>query len=105
MDDIWATEDWNDLRKYFRMTVMEDSFFKELVWETSKGRFSQLKFLKIQVAKLKQWIASSDDFPSLEQLLLDSCGDLEEIPIGLGDIRTLEMIELLWWCHSRANSV
>lgn len=75
------------------------------MWETSEGGFSRLKFLKSQDAKLKQRIASSDDFPSLEQLLLDSCGDLEEIPIGLGDIRALEMIELLRPGHSCANSV
>lgn len=40
------------------------------------------------------WSAYSDQFPNLQHLKLDECKQLEEIPIVIGDIYTLEMIEI-----------
>ncbi|XP_059649478.1 putative late blight resistance protein homolog R1B-16 isoform X2 [Cornus florida] len=70
-------------------------------WETSDGQFRKLKFLKFQRLDIKQWNACSNHFPSLQILVWDDCKQFEEIPYGLGEIFTLEMIRL-WYCSSSA---
>ncbi|KAM7497604.1 hypothetical protein LguiA_022018 [Lonicera macranthoides] len=74
------------------------------VWETSDDGFLRLKFLKFQDLDIVQWIASSNHFPRLEHLVLHGCRELEEIPSSLGDIPTLEMIEVRWCSETAANS-
>ncbi|KAI7994608.1 Late blight resistance protein R1-A [Camellia lanceoleosa] len=64
-------------------------------WATTDGGFPRLKFLKLKDYSVKQWITCSSHFPSLQHLLLDGCISLEEIPFSLGDILTLQMIELV----------
>ncbi|XP_058181285.1 putative late blight resistance protein homolog R1B-12 [Rhododendron vialii] len=65
-------------------------------WEAS-GVFPKLKSLKFQSHYIQQWdVASSDDFPSLERLVFEQCPNLKKIPSEIGDILTLEMIELDW---------
>ncbi|KAM7502946.1 hypothetical protein LguiB_001850 [Lonicera macranthoides] len=74
------------------------------LWETSDNGFLRLKFLKFQDLDIVQWIASSNHFPRLEHLVLHGCQKLEEIPSSLGDIPTLEMIEVRWCSETAANS-
>ncbi|KAM7497602.1 hypothetical protein LguiA_022016 [Lonicera macranthoides] len=74
------------------------------LWETSDDGFPRLKFLKFQDLDIVQWIASSNHFPCLEHLVLHGCRELEEIPSSLGDIPTLEMIEVRWCSETAANS-
>nr|GMD23746.1 putative late blight resistance protein homolog R1B-14 [Ipomoea batatas] len=53
------------------------------------------KFLLIQSSTLKLWeVANSYHFPKLERLVLKHCFSLKEIPNEIGDIPTLEFIEL-----------
>ncbi|XP_027075804.1 putative late blight resistance protein homolog R1B-13 [Coffea arabica] len=83
---------------------IKDNFFNGPKWETGDEGFCHLKFLKLSHTDLQQWIASSSSFPSLEQLVLNGCLDLEEIPSSLEEIYTLEIIEVYHSCQSVADS-
>ncbi|KAL7181137.1 hypothetical protein ACSBR1_040075 [Camellia fascicularis] len=67
-------------------------------WVIIDGGFPRLKFLKLKDLKVERWITGSSHFPSLQYLTLERCENLEEIPSSLGDILTLEMIEVNL-CH------
>ncbi|KAL7163390.1 hypothetical protein ACSBR2_039483 [Camellia fascicularis] len=73
-------------------------------WETSDGEFPRLKFLKLKHVLVDQLEVSSNHFPVLQRLVLIQCNGLKKIPSEMGDIPTLQMIEV-HWCHpSLANS-
>ncbi|XP_059649742.1 late blight resistance protein R1-A-like [Cornus florida] len=78
--------------------------FKGPRWDTCDGEFCKLRFLKFQALDIGQWNTSSNHFPHLQKLVLESCARLEEIPSSLGDISTLEMIQLRLCCCSAENS-
>ncbi|KAJ9553984.1 hypothetical protein OSB04_018029 [Centaurea solstitialis] len=68
--------------------------FKGRQWDACEQQFRQLKLLKLEWLDIKQWEAYSTSFPCLKQLTLRYCMDLEEIPIEIGEITTLELIEI-----------
>ncbi|KAL0402618.1 UNVERIFIED_CONTAM: Disease resistance protein RPP13 [Sesamum latifolium] len=78
--------------------------FGDCKWETSEGEFAQLKFLKIETTNLKHWITETSHFPTLERFLLYHCGELREIPDVIGEIPTLELIEVKSWKMSLVES-
>ncbi|KAI3454398.1 hypothetical protein Pfo_011061 [Paulownia fortunei] len=63
-------------------------------WEPIEGEFGQLNFLLLDGSDLVHWRADSLHFPYLRHLVVENCWRLEMIPYGLGDIPTLEIIEL-----------
>ncbi|XP_057799007.1 putative late blight resistance protein homolog R1A-10 [Salvia miltiorrhiza] len=63
-------------------------------WETTNGGFLQLKFLLIEESNLQYWITETNHFPRLKSLRLHYCWDLSRIPDGIGEIPTLELIEV-----------
>ncbi|KAH6769438.1 hypothetical protein C2S51_014774 [Perilla frutescens var. frutescens] len=63
-------------------------------WETSEGEFPELQFLLIETSMLQHWITESDHFPRLKFLFLHDCWNLNEIPEGIGEIATLELIDV-----------
>ncbi|XP_047943347.1 putative late blight resistance protein homolog R1B-16 [Salvia hispanica] len=63
-------------------------------WETTEGELTQLEFLLIEKSGLKLWITESSHFPMLKCLVLDDCWELSEVPEGIGEIPTLELIEV-----------
>ncbi|CAI9263412.1 unnamed protein product [Lactuca saligna] len=72
--------------------VIKDNGFEGTLWETGEEQFQQLKLLVLEELNIKQWEASSINFPSLQLLEVTNCIDLEEIPLELGDISTLSYV-------------
>ncbi|CAN4125930.1 unnamed protein product [Withania somnifera] len=82
LSDTWL--EWDDMSvlgqlECLQVLKLKDNAFKGGHWETSVGA---------------SWCASGDHFPRLKHLLLISCDKLEEIPIGLADIRSFQVMEL-----------
>ncbi|XP_057785043.1 putative late blight resistance protein homolog R1A-3 [Salvia miltiorrhiza] len=63
-------------------------------WETIEGAFPALEVLLIGGSGFENWITESSHFPKLKRLLLHSCWNLNGIPNDIGDISTLELIEV-----------
>ncbi|KAL0421983.1 UNVERIFIED_CONTAM: putative late blight resistance proteinR1B-16 [Sesamum latifolium] len=63
-------------------------------WEAKEGEFCQLQFLQMGRLNLKYWAADEYHFPRLEHLVIRGCRDLQEIPLAIGDIPTLKLIEV-----------
>ncbi|XP_047971395.1 putative late blight resistance protein homolog R1B-16 [Salvia hispanica] len=63
-------------------------------WETVDGEFPDLRYLLIVGSVLQQWITESSHFPRLKYLVLRHCQMLREIPGCIGEIPTLEVIEV-----------
>lgn len=63
-------------------------------WETGEEQFPQLKFLLLQELNLEYWITESTHFPRLECLVVRGCRFLGEIPQDVGEISTLQLIEV-----------
>ncbi|KAM0050241.1 putative P-loop containing nucleoside triphosphate hydrolase, leucine-rich repeat domain superfamily [Helianthus debilis subsp. tardiflorus] len=63
-------------------------------WNTAEHVFPQLKFLRLVGLDIKLWEAYSKSFPCLKHLEIISCHNLEEIPLEIGDIPTLELIKI-----------
>ncbi|CAL5354585.1 unnamed protein product [Camellia sinensis] len=74
-------------------------------WATTDGVFPQLKFLKLKELQVQWWITCSSHFPRLQHLSLEGCRCLKEIPSSLGDIPTLQMIEVNNCCSTLVESV
>ncbi|XP_057792303.1 putative late blight resistance protein homolog R1B-14 isoform X1 [Salvia miltiorrhiza] len=63
-------------------------------WETKEDQFPSLEFLEIHKSNLKKWVTEESHFPRLKQLVLYYCSRLSKIPNDIGDIPTLELIQV-----------
>ncbi|KAK4480905.1 hypothetical protein RD792_011763 [Penstemon davidsonii] len=64
-------------------------------WVTRDGEFQELRYLKLLCNDLiKQWITCSEHFPQLQTLFVMGYINLKEIPSEIGDIPTLQKIEV-----------
>ncbi|KAF5754050.1 putative virus X resistance protein-like, coiled-coil [Helianthus annuus] len=100
---------WKDLSEFGRLPNLEilkllRGSFQGPRWDPNDGEFKKLKVLKIQSPELAEWNMSSDHFPALEKLVMDGCRQLKEIPMCLGEIPTMGLIELRWPRSSAADS-
>ncbi|KAL3825549.1 hypothetical protein ACJIZ3_021578 [Penstemon smallii] len=69
--------------------------FEGPTWETVEDNFKKLECLKISVHGLNEWrVDDANHFPSLRFLQLRNCENLEEIPSSIGEIPTLEIIDV-----------
>ncbi|KAI3795565.1 hypothetical protein L1987_38220 [Smallanthus sonchifolius] len=82
-----------------------DDAFKGSYWNTYEQDFQQLKFLRLQGLNIEQWEAYSTSFPCLSQLEVYYCEVLEETPLEIGDIPSLELIQIKGYRHSVGESV
>ncbi|GER56761.1 disease resistance protein [Striga asiatica] len=73
---------------------LRDYAFVGPEWELVEGHFSNLSFLFLEGLDLVHWRADSVHFPLLRHLIIENCRKLDSIPHGIGDVSTLEMIEL-----------
>lgn len=101
---------WTEISTIGRLPNLESlkllfKAFEGRVWETREGEFQNLKYLKLDKLDIAQWEASNDHFPSLEQLVLQRCTQLEEVPLSFGEIPTLQIIEVHWCAEAAAVSV
>ncbi|KAL0436766.1 UNVERIFIED_CONTAM: putative late blight resistance proteinR1A-10 [Sesamum radiatum] len=90
---------WEDMAKLAALPKLEvlklRSFaFEGYVWRAVEGGFFQLKLLLVENSDQMSWNADASHFPSLQQLVLRDCHRLTEIPQGIGDITTLQTIEV-----------
>ncbi|XP_042059143.1 putative late blight resistance protein homolog R1B-16 [Salvia splendens] len=89
-----------ELRKLEVLKISACSFKREEEtsdeeWEVAEGdEFPSLQFLYLEFLILVSWIADWTNFPRLHHLRVDNCIYLEEIPSGIGEIPTLQLIEL-----------
>ncbi|KAL7153269.1 hypothetical protein ABFS83_04G155700 [Erythranthe nasuta] len=71
-----------------------DSSIKEDEWNPVEGEFLRLKFLLVLWSSLVYWNVESSHFPVLEKLVLLHMKELDGIPLEIGEIPTLRLIEL-----------
>ncbi|KAL8502533.1 hypothetical protein ACS0TY_021611 [Phlomoides rotata] len=70
-------------------------------WDTRDGEFQKLRFLQLDKISVSQWnVDSNEHFPKLHQLVLIACLNLEEIPSEIGNITTLQLIEVKGHCQN-----
>ncbi|XP_057780139.1 putative late blight resistance protein homolog R1A-10 [Salvia miltiorrhiza] len=92
--------DWNDLTIIGSLPQLEALELVDSVkgqkWSPVNGEFLRLRFLSIVdwTCDLRCWDADSSHFPVLEKLRLEGLWHLEEIPLDIGEIPTLEVISV-----------
>ncbi|MFS8034572.1 putative leucine-rich repeat domain superfamily [Helianthus anomalus] len=101
--------EWNEIQTFGFLPNLE--VLKQNVnacigerWEASDIGFGNLKLLKLQDLDVVKWEASSRQFPRLQRLVVRHCSMLQEIPDGIGEILTLELIEVSWCSELTARS-
>ncbi|KAG6422760.1 hypothetical protein SASPL_113141 [Salvia splendens] len=68
---------------------------EEVEWEVEDGEvFSSLQFLSLGSLFFVRWIADETNFPRLRHLYVKDSLQLEEIPSSIGDVPTLQLIDL-----------
>ncbi|XP_051150505.1 putative late blight resistance protein homolog R1B-16 [Andrographis paniculata] len=91
---------WKDMSVIGSLPVLEElelkmNSFRGRMWDPVDGEFLRLKILIMHgIGGLRHWNADKTHFPRLEQLILYNTRDLKEIPMEIGDISTLWLIEL-----------
>ncbi|XP_024990763.1 putative late blight resistance protein homolog R1B-12 [Cynara cardunculus var. scolymus] len=84
---------------------LKEDAFEGTQWNTGEKQFPQLKVLRLEELNIKHWVAYSTSFPCLKRLSVWMCDNLEEIPLEIGEIATLELIETDSWNYSIVESV
>ncbi|KAL2254091.1 putative late blight resistance protein homolog R1B-16 [Sesamum indicum] len=86
----------NAIGKLLNLEILklQECKFKSLRWEPNEGEFCQLQFLRMDLVDLVNWVVDDTNFPRLDHLVIRGCRHLEEIPLAIGDIPTLKVIEV-----------
>ncbi|KAI3455023.1 hypothetical protein Pfo_011686, partial [Paulownia fortunei] len=101
---------WKEVSMIGRLPKLEvlkllNVAFEVKEWDTSDDEFQELRCLKLDRLQIVKWnIDSSDHFPKLERLVLQKFEKLEEIPPTLGEMLTLQMIEIQFCSESVVKS-
>ncbi|XP_060179442.1 putative late blight resistance protein homolog R1A-10 [Lycium barbarum] len=80
---------------------LENHAFTGGQWDVKDGEFPNLKVLKLKNLDMSKWTASDDSYPSLQQVVVQGCWELKEIPESFGSKFTMQLIEI----RSCRNSV
>ncbi|XP_022860526.1 putative late blight resistance protein homolog R1B-17 isoform X2 [Olea europaea var. sylvestris] len=101
--------DWEYMRIFGSLPNLEvlklrEYAFQGREWIPNEGEFLQLKFLLIWETDLEHWRAKDTHFPRLEHLILRNCSNLVEVPSDIGEIPTLETIEIDYSSPSAVDS-
>ncbi|XP_059305594.1 putative late blight resistance protein homolog R1A-10 [Lycium ferocissimum] len=73
---------------------LEQHAFKGRQWDVKDGDFPNLKVLKLKNLGFSEWTASDDSYPNLQQVVVQRCWQLEEIPECFGSMCTMQLIEV-----------
>ncbi|CAA2993884.1 late blight resistance homolog R1B-17 [Olea europaea subsp. europaea] len=97
--------DWKHMSTLGKLENLEilklkDNAFEGIMWQPEEGGFRALRILHIGKTNLVSWNASADHFPKLWRLYLKHCSYLYEVPSGLGDISSLQIMDL--YCTSKS---
>ncbi|KAJ9552086.1 hypothetical protein OSB04_016131 [Centaurea solstitialis] len=89
---------WSDMLVIHALPNLEvlkliDNAFQGSQWDACEQQFRQLKFLRLEELNIEHWEAYSASFPCLRRLALWDCNNLKGVPLQIGDILTLELIE------------
>ncbi|XP_073121183.1 putative late blight resistance protein homolog R1C-3 [Henckelia pumila] len=79
------------------LTMMHLEVDEESEWKPVEGQFLQLQYLCSSLDNLVSWEVEREHFPSLETLCLNGVRWIDEIPCGVGEMHSLQLIEL-WHC-------
>ncbi|KAI3795541.1 hypothetical protein L1987_38196 [Smallanthus sonchifolius] len=101
----WSDMSIIQLLPNLQVLKLKEDAFEGSCWNTDGHEFPQLKFLRLETLNVKQWEAYSTSFPCLRQLEIIYCKYLEEIPLEIGEIPTLELIKIKYCRHSVCESV
>ncbi|KAJ9554316.1 hypothetical protein OSB04_018361 [Centaurea solstitialis] len=91
--------DWEEMWTFSLLPNLEvlklkfNAFIGEK-WETDDAEFRSLKVLKLLDLELSQWVCSRENFPGLQRLVVHHCSKLNSIPSDVGNILTLDVIEV-----------
>ncbi|KAG8378757.1 hypothetical protein BUALT_Bualt07G0018300 [Buddleja alternifolia] len=69
--------------------------FCDPIWESREGEFLRLKYLRLEDMDIEYWRADETHFPCLTCLIITHSYKMREIPSGIRDIATLDMIEVV----------
>ncbi|KAI5670281.1 hypothetical protein M9H77_10645 [Catharanthus roseus] len=83
---------------------LDSIYFAEQRWDMKNEEFLNLKFLKLHHLNIQEWNTCTDPFPCLQQLVLDDCLYLPEIPSSFGEISSLNMIEVRYCSEGAERS-
>ncbi|CAI9109329.1 OLC1v1009133C1 [Oldenlandia corymbosa var. corymbosa] len=91
--------EWKEMTVLGKLEKLEVLKLKEFAfrgnfWETEKGGFRCLNFLRIGQTDLLIWKVSSDDFPRIRTIELVGCDKLQGLPPSLADIPTFQSLRL-----------
>ncbi|XP_012856181.1 PREDICTED: putative late blight resistance protein homolog R1A-10 [Erythranthe guttata] len=93
---------WEDMKTKIcllpnlQVLKLKEYSFVGTEWETVEGQFCNLRYLLIRSCRdLEWWTTDSSHFPRLEHLHLRYLHKLKEIPSCIGEISTLQSIELI----------
>ncbi|XP_073014611.1 putative late blight resistance protein homolog R1A-3 [Primulina eburnea] len=87
------------------LQMFDIKVFEFSEWLPVEGQFLQLKYFSSSLDGLVKWEAEKEHFPSLESLSLECAWDIiKEIPSGIGEIDSLQFIELKYCKESLVDS-
>ncbi|KAI3736403.1 hypothetical protein L6452_15942 [Arctium lappa] len=89
---------WSDISIFQSLPNLEvlklkKKAFEGTQWNAGEQQFRQLKFLRLDNLNIQHWEAQTTSFPCLKLLSLWNCKYLQKIPLEIGEITTLELIE------------
>ncbi|KAJ9537302.1 hypothetical protein OSB04_030035 [Centaurea solstitialis] len=95
---VWCDLPWRDMSiiqslPNLEVLKLKYNAFTGAYWDAREQQFPQLKFLRLEELDIKLWDVYGTSFPCLKRLAVVNCLALEEIPLDIGDIATLELIE------------
>ncbi|WMV23008.1 hypothetical protein MTR67_016413 [Solanum verrucosum] len=78
------------------LELIDSASVEDMKWDASEDIYQSLKTLRLVSAKFSEWQVDSQTFPKLEELILEYCEELMEIPSAFADIETLKFIRVVY---------